>query len=347
MSQHDYNLANATGAAFRSDANDALAAIVSQNSGLTEPSTTFAYQLWMDTTTGLLKIRNSTNAAWVTIGTAATANLGLASLAGGTFTGAVVLAAGVTVATPDIAWTGDLDTGLYWISANKFALVAGGSAVLTFDAANYPVFAGTKGVLVPVGTTAQRPSGAAGIIRYNSDTASFEGYGAAWGSLGGAGGGAGFEWKELSGTAPTLAEEYGELVYLFGGQLTPTQELYASLKVPQGYSAGNQIRIYVSTYSPSASNTQLLTAQSTLIAQNSSAFDSTTNQRTTTNAALTNAVAKRLRQHILDITDSSGQINSVAVAAGDIIKVRLYRDNTDTDTADVRMVANGTDVKYG
>ena len=36
-----------------------------------------------------------------------------------------------------------------------------------------------------VGTTAQRPTGAAGLIRYNSTTSGFEGYGAAWGALGG------------------------------------------------------------------------------------------------------------------------------------------------------------------
>ncbi|MCP4830323.1 MAG: hypothetical protein GY889_15745 [Proteobacteria bacterium] len=39
---------------------------------------------------------------------------------------------------------------------------------------------------LPSGTTAQRDgSPSAGMIRYNSDTAGFEGYGAAWGSIGG------------------------------------------------------------------------------------------------------------------------------------------------------------------
>ena len=44
----------------------------------------------------------------------------------------------------------------------------------------------TDAILVPVGTTAQRPTGATGYIRYNSTTGGFEGYsGASWGSLGG------------------------------------------------------------------------------------------------------------------------------------------------------------------
>jgi hypothetical protein len=77
MSQHDYSLANANGASFRADANNAIAAIVSNNSGASEPSTMFAYMLWADTTSGLMKQRNAANSAWVTIGTMATTGLGL------------------------------------------------------------------------------------------------------------------------------------------------------------------------------------------------------------------------------------------------------------------------------
>ena len=45
---------------------------------------------------------------------------------------------------------------------------------------------GTDAILVPVGTTAQRPTGATGYIRFNSTTTSFEGYnGSAWGNIGG------------------------------------------------------------------------------------------------------------------------------------------------------------------
>jgi len=64
MATHDYIIANASGAAVRSDLNNALAAIVSQNSSATEPSTTYSYQLWADTTDGVLKIRNAANSAW-------------------------------------------------------------------------------------------------------------------------------------------------------------------------------------------------------------------------------------------------------------------------------------------
>ena len=67
MAQASYVVANGTGAAVRSALNGQLAAIVSNNSGVTEPSTTYAYQWWADTTTGLLKRRNAANNAWITL----------------------------------------------------------------------------------------------------------------------------------------------------------------------------------------------------------------------------------------------------------------------------------------
>lgn len=65
MAQHDYIIANQSGASFRADLNNGLAAAVSQNSGAAEPSTTYAYMTWADTTTGLFKLRNGANSAWI------------------------------------------------------------------------------------------------------------------------------------------------------------------------------------------------------------------------------------------------------------------------------------------
>jgi hypothetical protein len=68
MAQHDYNLANQSGADFRADLNNALEAIATVNSGATEPSTTFAHQLWVDTANSVLKIRNAADSDWITFG---------------------------------------------------------------------------------------------------------------------------------------------------------------------------------------------------------------------------------------------------------------------------------------
>ena len=71
MATHDYVLDNATGANFRSDLNNALAAIVSNNSNSSEPSTKYAYQWWVDTTANIVKIRNSANDGWINLFTTA------------------------------------------------------------------------------------------------------------------------------------------------------------------------------------------------------------------------------------------------------------------------------------
>ena len=126
MAQHDYIISNQSGAAFRSDLNNGLAAIVSQNSGAVQPSTTYAYQWWADTTTGLLKMRNSANNAWITIGTLADANLGLLSIGGGTLTGALLVDDAGTVALPAIAFDGDTNTGIFRPGADQLGIATNG-----------------------------------------------------------------------------------------------------------------------------------------------------------------------------------------------------------------------------
>jgi len=99
MSQNDMSIANQTFPATRSDINSALQALVTLSSGASEPGTMYAYQLWADATTGLLKIRNAANNAWITVGTMASTNLGLLALSGGSLTGALNLAKGSDIAS--------------------------------------------------------------------------------------------------------------------------------------------------------------------------------------------------------------------------------------------------------
>ena len=77
MAQHDYDISNATGAAVRADLNNMADAMVSNNSGATEPASMFAYMWWADTTTGLMKQRNAANNAWVNIGALGVENFGI------------------------------------------------------------------------------------------------------------------------------------------------------------------------------------------------------------------------------------------------------------------------------
>jgi hypothetical protein len=89
MAEHDFVIDNGTGAAVRADINNVLQAIASNNSKSGALTTNFAFQWHVDTSDGLLKIRNAANNGYVTVGTAASTNLGLMPKAGGTFTGKI------------------------------------------------------------------------------------------------------------------------------------------------------------------------------------------------------------------------------------------------------------------
>jgi len=67
MAQHDYVIANASGASVRADINNMALAISSNNSGSSEPSTKYAYLWWLDSSANVLKLRNSANNAWITM----------------------------------------------------------------------------------------------------------------------------------------------------------------------------------------------------------------------------------------------------------------------------------------
>ena len=63
----DYNVANASGASVRSDINNILQAVVTLNSGTSEPSTMYPFMIWVDTTNNLVKMRNGANDGWLTM----------------------------------------------------------------------------------------------------------------------------------------------------------------------------------------------------------------------------------------------------------------------------------------
>lgn len=74
--------------ASRTFLNDTHDALLAKNNGPTEPGYKREYCWWADTTSGLLKLRNAANTAWINCGTLADVNLGLVSLslAGQAFT---------------------------------------------------------------------------------------------------------------------------------------------------------------------------------------------------------------------------------------------------------------------
>lgn len=115
MAIHDYNLANAPGATFRSDLNNALSAIVGLNNNATAPTTTFAYMLWIDTTAGVLKLRNAADSAWITVPWAI-ANSNQVDINGGAIDGTAIGAAvraALNCSTLDANGNVNLDGGTF------------------------------------------------------------------------------------------------------------------------------------------------------------------------------------------------------------------------------------------
>ena len=193
MSQHDYVLDNQTGANFRTDINNVLGAIVSNNSGNSAPTTTYAYMFWLDTSGGypILKQRNAANSAWITVGRTDRESFGLNYIYSGT--------SEPTTTQAFMLW---VDTNSGYIlkirnAANNAWVTIGD--VASANLALLPLSGGTlTGILsssntdhwkLPVGTTAQRDGAPAqGMIRFNSDLTQFEGYnGTGWAPIGGGG----------------------------------------------------------------------------------------------------------------------------------------------------------------
>jgi len=122
MAQHDYSIANQSGSAFRADLNTALSAIVTQNSGTSSPATTFAHQMWADTTNNVMKLRNAANSGWIEL-----------YQLDGEWTD--IAFENGTAAAPSIYFKDSgTDTGFYSPGANQVGISTGGTSALVVDA---------------------------------------------------------------------------------------------------------------------------------------------------------------------------------------------------------------------
>ena len=134
MTVHDLVIANASGAAVRTDLNAALAAIGSNssNSSAITGANSYPYQWQVRTDVNKLYMRDgSTNTTWHEVGDVGVANLGLAKLASPTFTGVIGIANG-TNGSPSLCFSGDTDTGIYKSASNVLGISASGTASHVF-----------------------------------------------------------------------------------------------------------------------------------------------------------------------------------------------------------------------
>ena len=88
---------------------------------------------FLNTTTNILKIRNSSNGAFTEIGNIDTANLGLLPVAGGTMTGPLLIDDSSSASTPALSFDTDTDLGLFRKSANVMGFSSSGTEQMIFD----------------------------------------------------------------------------------------------------------------------------------------------------------------------------------------------------------------------
>ena len=169
MATHDYIISNQSGAAFRTDLNNALAAIVSNNSNSSSPATTYAYQWWADTSAGVLKIRNSANNAWIEL-------LQL--------DGTLTLEDG-SASAPGLAFRDDTNTGIFSSDADTFNIATGGTERFQITSTGLAVISTTADEAFRINST--NSNGGHIRIQTSGTTKSFIGQAAGIsGSLGGA-----------------------------------------------------------------------------------------------------------------------------------------------------------------
>ena len=132
----NYTIENASGANVRTDLNNVFAAIQSSNSKSSDlaSSQCVAGMPFLNTTTNILKIRNSSNGGFTEIGNIDQANLGLLSKAGGTMTGQLLIDDSNSAAAPALSFDTDTDLGLFRKSANIMGFASAGTEQILFDA---------------------------------------------------------------------------------------------------------------------------------------------------------------------------------------------------------------------
>ena len=135
---------NGTGLAVRTAMKDIFESLRTLNSAAGDPTgaaNLAAYQLHINTSDNLLKIRNGANSAFITVGDVTETNLGLLPRTGGSsapMTGQFLAHnSGSSESTPDISFAVDTDTGLFRSDTNTLAISCAGSRRFTFNTTSF------------------------------------------------------------------------------------------------------------------------------------------------------------------------------------------------------------------
>jgi hypothetical protein len=181
MSQNDFNIANQGFPSFRSDLNSALQALASLSSGDTAPTTTYANQLWYETDTNTLYIRDEANSAWLALMVIDQATGSPSFTAGNVGIGTSSPIAPLHVqgtaralqfqpftdndsaATPGIAMAADPNTGLFRPASDTIGFSTNGSERMRIDSS------GNVGIGLTPSTSDPLTNVSAGLLQVNGN----------------------------------------------------------------------------------------------------------------------------------------------------------------------------------
>lgn len=150
-----------------------------------------------------------------------------------------------------------------------------------------------------------------------------------------------WEMSSTVGTPPPLVVQWGFEMFEFLATISGT--LGGKVVVPASYTAGTQIQlslIFASTcVSPSTAGFNAITY---LVKPETHPADDLTNYHINAGSTTCPALSRTPKTQLKNLTDASGLINSVSVAAGDLLKFQLTR----TGSFDLYLMRNLSEVVF-
>ena len=163
------------------------------------------------------------------------------------------------------------------------------------------------------------------------------------------GGGGGSFLFELTGDISPL-ESFFKGISLLDFDSESLMEVLALVTVPEAYKAGKQITLENTAFFSAAAAGNVYFRCNTSLIKAGDDITAALNEHLSVNVELTLTTANEVEKvGSLDLTDGTGQINSVAVAVGDLLLIKLFRDNTNETapaTEDARLIKFSPSLKF-
>lgn len=166
---------------------------------------------------------------------------------------------------------------------------------------------------------------------------------------GSGGGGSSLTWEKVGDNSPSSLQVDGMILEEFNS--SENQEVYATFIVPSSYRPGKQIKLVgASFFCGSTSGRVFFKTACALLEPGTTVLGTYTNIQNSSNSeVIVPGTANQLTNvGDLALTSSSGQINGVAVAPGDKLRIRLFRDvasETSPAALSAKILLNAIEVK--